>query len=51
MHSDPQLGRGLDPHDAFVHDWDTYYNNEPFWGPLHYIGATDLFVTAGFPAA
>ncbi len=50
MHSDPQLGRGLDPHDAFVHDWDTYYNNEPFWGPLHDIGATDLFVKAGFPA-
>jgi ubiquinone/menaquinone biosynthesis C-methylase UbiE len=50
MHSDPQLGRGLDPHDAFIHDWDTYYNNEPFWGPLHDIGATNLFVTAGFPA-
>lgn len=49
MHSDPQMGRGLDPHDAFVHDWDTYYNNEPFWGPLHDIGAEDLFVTAGFP--
>lgn len=49
MHSDPQLGRGLDPHDAFLHDWDTYYNNEPFWGPLHDIGAERLFVEAGFP--
>jgi SAM-dependent methyltransferase len=49
LHSDPQLGRGLDPHDAYMHDWDTYYNNEPFWGPLHDIPPADLFGNAGFP--
>lgn len=51
MHSDPQMGKGLDPHDAWMHDWDTYYNNEPFWGPLHDIPVPKLFTDAGFPAS
>lgn len=49
MHSDPQMGRGLDAHDSYMHDWDTYYNAEPFWGSLHDIPVADLMTTAGFP--
>ena len=47
-HYDPQWSRGLNPHDSFVHDWDTYYNNEPFWGPLHETPVMQLMVEAGF---
>ena len=50
LHSDPQMGRGLTPHDAFMHDWDTHYNAEPFWGTLHDIGVTNLMTGAGFAA-
>jgi len=48
VHSDPQMGRGLTPHDSFMHDWDTHNNNEPFWGTLHDIGVADLMTGAGF---
>ena len=50
LHSDPQMGRGLSPHDAFMHDWDTHYNSEPFWGTLHDIGVANLMTGAGFAA-
>lgn len=50
LHSDPQMGRGLTPHDAFMHDWDTQNNNEPFWGTLHDVGVADLMTGAGFAA-
>lgn len=49
-HYDPQWSRGLNPHDSFVHDWDTYNNNEPFWGPLHETPVTKLMTEAGFDA-
>lgn len=48
MHYDPQFSRGLDPHDSFMHDWDSYYNAEPFWGPLHETPVLDLLAEAGF---
>ncbi len=48
MHYDPQFSRGLDPHDSFMHDWDAYYNAEPFWGTLHECSVLDLMAEAGF---
>ena len=48
MHYDPQFSRGLDPHDSYMNDWDTYYNAEPFWGPLHETNVIDLLAEAGF---
>jgi hypothetical protein len=27
----------MDPYDAFILDWDTYNNNEPFWAASHEI--------------
>ena len=35
VHLDGRSWRGLTHYDAFVSDWDTYYNNEPFIGPMH----------------
>ena len=26
-----------DPFDQLMKDWDTHNNNEPFWGPMHYM--------------
>ena len=34
IHAETPLFAGMDPYDQFILDWDTYNNNEPFWGPL-----------------
>ncbi len=48
LHMDGLDWAGLDPFDAFVPDWDTYYNNEPFIGPMHDLDLKRLAVDAGF---
>ena len=48
MHADLQFFRGLTPHHACYHDWDTYNNNEPFWGAFRSMDAEDLLAEAGF---
>ena len=40
--------RGMDPYDAFIHDWDSHNNNEPFWTTLHDLNMIDEMETAGF---
>lgn len=39
-------GRPL--YEQFIRDWDTYYNNEPYWGPMHELDLTESFNQAGF---
>ncbi|MCH2411038.1 class I SAM-dependent methyltransferase, partial [Myxococcota bacterium] len=39
---------GMDPYDAFILDWDTYNNNEPFWGTVHDMDLKALAIGAGF---
>ena len=39
---------GKDPWAQFVGDWDTYNNNEPFWGTLHEMHFGDVAEAAGF---
>ncbi len=51
MHSDPQFSQGLTAHDSFMHDWDTHYNNEPFWGTLHDRSPAEWLSAAGFDPA
>jgi len=41
----------MGPFRAFTHDWDTYNNNEPFWGALHDLSLTNAAVKAGFARA
>ncbi|MBT5242217.1 MAG: class I SAM-dependent methyltransferase [Rhodospirillaceae bacterium] len=42
---------GVDPWTQFVRDWDTYNNNEPFWGTLHEMNFAEVAETAGFDRA
>ena len=49
-HSETPPYKDMDEYDAFILDWDTYNNNEPFWGYSHELNL-DLAVTeAGFDA-
>jgi SAM-dependent methyltransferase len=48
LHMDGLDWKGLEPYDAFVPDWDTYYNNEPFIGGLHDLDLIELAAAAGF---
>ncbi len=40
--------QGMDPYDAFILDWDTYNNNEPFWGAMHDLDLMELARRGGF---
>ncbi len=42
--------QGMDPYNAFMLDWDTYNNNEPFWGTLHDMDLVALAAEEGFAA-
>ena len=48
LHRDGVDWKGLDPYDAAIPDWDTYYNNEPFIGPMHDLDLVALAADAGF---
>jgi ubiquinone/menaquinone biosynthesis C-methylase UbiE len=40
--------RGMDPYEAFIRDWDSHNNNEPFWTTLHDMSMVDEMERAGF---
>lgn len=40
---------GEDPWTQFTRDWDTYNNNEPFWGTVHEMDFADIAAKVGFP--
>lgn len=48
IHQEAPQYHGLDPYQAFILDWDTYNNNEPFWGTLRDADLTAIAVEAGF---
>ncbi len=48
VHSETPPYKGMDPYDAFILDWDTYNNNEPFWGYSHEIDPPTLAKRSGF---
>jgi SAM-dependent methyltransferase len=41
----------MDAFDAFLLDWDTRNNNEPFWGGSHELSPADMAEIGGFGAA
>ena len=41
---------GGEPFELFARDWDTWNNNEPFWGPLHEMDLAAALGGAGFAA-
>ena len=51
IHAETPPYRDLEPYDAFMLDWDTRNNNEPFWGQSHEIKAADMAEETGFEPA
>ena len=48
VHSETPPYKDMDEYDAFILDWDTYNNNEPFWGYTHELDLDTLVSEAGF---
>jgi SAM-dependent methyltransferase len=48
LHGEVPQYAGMEPYDAFMLDWDTYNNNEPFWGIVHDMDLEDLATRSGF---
>jgi SAM-dependent methyltransferase len=51
IHAETPPYRELDPFDAFMLDWDTRNNNEPFWGASHEIVPAEIAGETGFDPA
>ncbi len=51
IHAETPPYRDLPAYDAFMLDWDTRNNNEPFWGAAHEIEANQIAEETGFDAA
>ncbi|MDA0824213.1 MAG: class I SAM-dependent methyltransferase [Proteobacteria bacterium] len=51
VHAETPQYKGMDPFDAFMLDWDTRNNNEPFWARSHEIDLKKLSKQAGFSPA
>lgn len=51
LHSETPPYKDMSEFDRFLMDWDTYYNNEPFWGHSHEIEASELAAAHGFDEA
>jgi SAM-dependent methyltransferase len=48
VHAETPPYRDLSAYDAFMLDWDTRNNNEPYWGASHEIAAKDMAAETGF---
>lgn len=48
VHAETPPYKGMDPFDAFMLDWDTRNNNEPFWSRSHEIDLNALSEKNGF---
>ena len=48
VHLEQPQYHGMDPYEQFIRDWDTYNNNEPFWGVMHEYDLREMMARAGF---
>ena len=48
LHVDLSLYGGMDPFEAFMLNWDTTHNNEPFWTSFREMDPKTLMTEAGF---
>ncbi|MCX8231266.1 MAG: class I SAM-dependent methyltransferase [Alphaproteobacteria bacterium] len=48
IHIEQPQYKDMDPYDQFMRDWDTFGNNEPFWGTLHDLDLEAIAVGGGF---
>ena len=51
IHAETPPYRDLSAYDAFMLDWDTRNNNEPYWGASHEIVAAEIAAATGFDPA
>jgi ubiquinone/menaquinone biosynthesis C-methylase UbiE len=51
LHLEQPQYHGMDPYEQFIRDWDTYNNNEPFWGAMHEYDLRGMMAAAGFDPA
>ena len=49
LHLEQPQYAGMDPFEAFMRDWDSYNNNEPFWTVMHEADLDALITSSGFP--
>lgn len=50
LHLEQPQYENMDLYQQFIRDWDTYFNNEPYWGPMHELDLKEVFNEAGFNA-
>jgi 2-polyprenyl-3-methyl-5-hydroxy-6-metoxy-1,4-benzoquinol methylase len=50
LHLEQPQYEGMDLYQQFARDWDTYNNNEPYWGPMHELDLKAMFTKCGFNA-
>ncbi|GIU11750.1 class I SAM-dependent methyltransferase [Shewanella glacialipiscicola] len=48
IHLEQPQYHGKSVFEQFMRDWDTYYNNEPYWGPMHDLDLAEQLDKAGF---
>ena len=48
LHQEVPQYEGMPPYEAFILDWDTYNNDEPFWGAVHSMDLHKLAEESGF---
>ena len=47
----PQYTPEMDLFEQFIRDWDSWFNNEPFWSQMHDIDVFDAMESVGFARA
>jgi ubiquinone/menaquinone biosynthesis C-methylase UbiE len=48
LHLEQPQYEGMGVYEQFIRDWDTYFNNEPFWGPMHEMDIKSMLNECGF---
>ena len=48
LHLEQPQYDGMGVYEQFIRDWDTYFNNEPYWGPMHELDLKQSLNDAGF---
>ena len=50
LHLEQPQYQNMAPFEAFMRDWDSYNNNEPFWTRMHEVDLDALMTQSGFPS-
>jgi ubiquinone/menaquinone biosynthesis C-methylase UbiE len=48
LHLEQPQYEGMDLYQQFIRDWDSFYNNEPYWRPMHELDLKEMFERYGF---